>query len=165
MADIIDRVVARHVLLLQEIRGVAFAFGEDRDQDVGAGHLFAARRLDVDHRALDDTLEAGGRLGIFGAVGDQIVELGFEVGDQAAAQLVQIDIARPHDRGRVLIFDQREQEVLERCVLMMTLVGERQCPMERLFEAARERWHFNVPSFELAVPRNHFFSMMHCKGC
>ena len=164
MADVVDRVVARHVLLLQEIGGVALALGEDRDQHVGAGHFLAARRLDVDHRALDDALEAGGRLGILGAVGDQIVEFGFEIGDEAAAQLVQIDIARPHDGGRVLIFDQREQEVLERGVFMMALVGERQRPVERLFEAAREGWH-SISLHLCGVPRNHFFSMMHCKGC
>ena len=40
VTDVIDRVVARHVLLLQEIRGMAFALGEDRNQHVGAGHLF-----------------------------------------------------------------------------------------------------------------------------
>jgi hypothetical protein len=64
VADVVDRVVARHVLLLQEIGGVALALGEDRDQHVGAGHLLAAGRLDVDHRALDHALEAGGRLGV-----------------------------------------------------------------------------------------------------
>ena len=152
VADIVDRVVARHVLLLQEIGGVALALGEDRDQHVGAGHLLAARRLDVDHRALDDALEAGGGLGILGAVGDQIVEFRFEIGDETAAQLVQIDIARPHDRRRVLILDQREQQVLERGVFVMALVGERQSPVERLFKAAREGGHFNVSSFVLAVP-------------
>ena len=166
VADVIDRVVAGHVLLLQEIRGVALALGENRDQHVGAGHLFAARRLDVDDRALDDALEAGGRLEVLGAVGDQIVEFRFEVGDEAAAQLFQVDVARPHDRRRVLILDQREQQMLQRRVFMMTLVGERERPVERLFEAARERGHFNFSSFVLgASPRNHFFSMMHCKGC
>jgi hypothetical protein len=64
VADVVDRVVAGHVLLLQEIGGVALALGEDRDQHVGAGHLLAAGRLHVDHRALDHALEAGGRLGI-----------------------------------------------------------------------------------------------------
>ena len=44
VADVVDRVVAGHVLLLQEIGGVALALGEDRDQHVGAGHLLAARR-------------------------------------------------------------------------------------------------------------------------
>ena len=49
---------------------------------------------------------------IFGAVGHEIVELGFEVGDQAASQLLQIDVARPHDRRRILILDQGKQQVL-----------------------------------------------------
>ena len=164
VGDVIDRVVARHVLLLQEIRGMAFALGEDGDQHVGAGHFLAARGLDVDHRALDDALEAGGRLGILGAVGDQIIELGFQIGDEAAAQLVEIDVAGAHHRGRVLIFDQREQEVLERGVFVTAFVGERQGAMERLFKAAREGWHFNFSS-SVGVPRNHFFSIMHCKGC
>ena len=42
VADVVDGVVTRHVLLLQEVRRVALAFGEDRDQHVGAGHLLAA---------------------------------------------------------------------------------------------------------------------------
>ena len=62
VADVVHRVVAGHVLLLQEVGGVALALGEDRDQHVGAGHLLAARRLHVDHRALDHPLEAGGGL-------------------------------------------------------------------------------------------------------
>ena len=131
---------------------MALALGENGDQHIGAGYLLAARRLDVDHRALNDALKAGGRLRILGAVGDQIVELRFEIGDEAAAQLVQVDVARPHDRRRVLIFDQRKQQMLERGVFVMALIGERQSPVERLFEAARERGHFNFSSFVLAVP-------------
>ena len=64
VADVIDRVVAGHVLLLQEIGGVALALGEDRDQHVGAGDLLAAGRLHMDDGALDHALEAGGRLAI-----------------------------------------------------------------------------------------------------
>ncbi len=166
VADVIDRVVARHVLLLQEIGGVALALGENRDQHIGAGHLFAARRLHVNDGALDDALEAGGGLGILRAVGDQIVQLGFEIGDEAAAQLFQIHVAGPHHRRRILIFDQRQQQMLQRRVFVVALVGESQRPVKRLFEAARERGHFNFSSFVLeASPRNHFFSMMHCKGC
>ena len=62
VADVVDRVVAGHVLLLQEIGGVALALGEDRHQHVGAGDLLAAGRLHVDHGALDHALEAGGGL-------------------------------------------------------------------------------------------------------
>ena len=103
---------------------------------------------------------------IFGPVGNEIIEFRFEISDQTAAQLVQIDIARAHHRCRVLIFDQREQEVFERGVFVVALVGQRQSPVERLFETARERGH-SVSHFLCSrrSPRNHFFSMMHCKGC
>ena len=63
--------------------------------------------------------------------------------DEAAAQLVEIDVAGPHHRGGVLIVDQRQQQMLERRVFVMPLVGERQRAMERLFETARERGHFS----------------------
>ena len=145
---------------------MTLALGKDRDQHIGPGHFFAAGRLDVDHRALNDALEAGGRLRIFGPVGDEIVEFRFEIGDQATAQFVEIDIAGPHHRGRVLIFDQREQKVFERGVFVVALIGQRQGPVERLFKTARERGH-SVSHFLCSSrsPRNHFFSMMHCKGC
>ena len=120
---------------------MAFALGEDRHQHVGAGHFLASGRLHVDHRALDDALEAGGGLGIFRPVGDQVFQLGFEIGDQAAPQLVEIDIAGAHHRGRVLIVDQRQQKMLKCRVFVVALVGERQSTVKRLFEAARESWH------------------------
>ncbi len=69
VADVVDRVVAGHVLLLQEIGGMALALGEHGDEHVGAGHLLAAGGLDVDDGALDHALETGGGLGIVAAVG------------------------------------------------------------------------------------------------
>ena len=41
MADVVHGVIPRHILLLQEVSGMAFALGEDGDQHVGAGHLLA----------------------------------------------------------------------------------------------------------------------------
>ena len=120
---------------------MALALGEDRDQHVGAGDLLAAGRLHMDHRALDHALEAGGRLGILGAVGDQVFQFRFEIGDQTAPQLVEIDIAGAHHRRGVLIVDQRQQQMFERRVFVVPLVGERERPVERLLEAAREGWH------------------------
>ena len=61
MTDILHGIEARHVLLLQEKRGVAFTLGENRDQDVGTGNLFTPRRLNVDDGAMHDALKAGGR--------------------------------------------------------------------------------------------------------
>ena len=141
VADVVDRVVARHVLLLQEIGGMALALGEDRNQHVGAGHLFAARRLHVDDGALDHALEAGGRLGILVAVADQILEFAFEIGGETAPQLVEFHIARTHDRRGILIVDQREQKMFQRGVFVMALIGERQGAVQRLFKVARKRGH------------------------
>ncbi len=43
VADIGDGIEPAHVLLLQEIDGIALALGEESDEHVGAGHLVAAR--------------------------------------------------------------------------------------------------------------------------
>ena len=117
---------------------MALALGEDGDQHVGAGHLLAARRLHVDDGALDDALEAGGRLGILARAGRQVGELGVDVFDQAAAQHVEIDVAGAHHRGGVLIVDQGQQQMLERGVFLMALAGQRQRLMEGLLKTAGE---------------------------
>ena len=120
---------------------MALALGEDRDQHIGASDLLTARRLDVDHRALNHALESGGRLGIVGAVSDQIFQFRFQIGTEAAPQLVEIDITGPHHRGSILIIDQREQQMFERRVFMVALIGQRQSAMQGLFEAARKSRH------------------------
>ena len=96
VADVVDRVVAGHVLLLQEIGGMALALGEDRDQHIGAGHFLAPGGLHMDHRALDDALEAGRRLGVLAAVADEIVEFLVDIVAQVLAQQVEIDRAGAH---------------------------------------------------------------------
>ncbi len=117
---------------------MALALGEDRDQHVGAGDFLAAGRLHVNDRALDDALEAGGRLGVFLRPGGEIGQLGVDVFDQAAAQDVEIDVARAHDRGGILILQEREQEMLQRRVFLMALAGERQRLMQGLFKTSGE---------------------------
>ena len=74
-------------------------------------------------------------------VGDQVFQFRFQIGRQAAAQLVEIDVACTHHRGSILIIDQRQKQVLQRCVFVVAFIGERQGPMKRLFEAARESRH------------------------
>ena len=157
MADVIDRVVARHVLLLQEIGGMALALGENRHQHIGAGYFLAPGGLHVNDRALDHALKACGRLGILSAIGDQIFEFGFEIRRQAAPQLVEIDIAGAHHRGSVLIVDQRQQQMLKRCVLVMPLVGDCKRAVKRLFETSGESWHSNLPVHRRLLPRLTFF--------
>ena len=61
MRDEINRIIARHFLILQKISRVGFAFSKDRNEDVCAGHFGAARRLYMDRSALDHPLECGRR--------------------------------------------------------------------------------------------------------
>ncbi len=139
MGDEIHRVIAGHVLLLQEIGGVAFAFGEDGDQHIGAGHFGAARGLHMDRGALDHALEGGGRHR-FGAVdvGHQIGQIIVDEFDQRVAQLVGIDRTGLHHAGRVGFVDQRQKQMLQRCEFMLACVGQRQRRVDCLFECGRE---------------------------
>ena len=102
--------------------------------------------------ALDHALEAGRGLGILGAVGDQVFQLRFEIGDQTAAQLVEVDIAGAHHRRGVLIVDQRQQQVFQGGIFVMPLIGDGKRPVERLLEAARESWHQIPISFCIGRP-------------
>ena len=104
--DVVHRIIAGHVLLLQEIGGVALALGEDRDEHVGAGHLLAAGRLHVDDGALDDALEAGGRLGVLAVDADEVGELGVDIFVEVGLQLLEVDVAGAHDGGGVLVVEQ-----------------------------------------------------------
>ena len=132
--DIIHRVEARHVLKLQEIDRVAFAFGKDGDQDIGARHFFPAGGLHMDRRALQHPLETGGRFGILAQHRDQIGEVVVDIIRQVACQLFHIDAAGPHDGNRVLILGKGQQEMFQRGVFVITLPGQRQGPVQRLFE-------------------------------
>ena len=138
VADVIDRVVAGHLLLLQEIGGVALAFGEDRDQHIGAGDLLAAGGLHVDHGALDHALEARGGLGILVQFRDQIVELVVDIADQTLAQSVEIDRTGAHDGGGFRVVQQAQQEMFERRIFVPALGSGGKSAMEGLFEVARE---------------------------
>ena len=80
----------------------------------------------MDHRALDDALEAGGRLGIVASVGDEIGQFRVDVIDEIAPEQVEIDAAGTHHRGRILVVDQREQEVFEGGVFVTALIGQSQ---------------------------------------
>ena len=117
------------------------ALGENGDQHVGAGHFLAARRLDVERRALHDALEAVGRLGLLLAVDDEVFEFGVEIVDDGLAQRVEVDAAGPQHRRRIDVVDQRQQQMLERRIFVTALVGERERSTEGLFERAGENRH------------------------
>eukprot|EP00043_Microstomoeca_roanoka_P023687 m.259125 g.259125 ORF g.259125 m.259125 type:complete len:631 (-) comp34017_c0_seq1:207-2099(-) len=147
MGDEVDRVVAGHVLLLQEIGGVRFALGKDRHQHVGAGNFVAARALNMDRRALDHALEGGGghRFGAFD-IGDQRGKVVIDEIVERLAQLVDIDVTGLHDAGGFGFVDQREQQMLERGKLVPAGIGQGQRAVDRLFEGRGKRGHGLAPS-------------------
>ena len=117
---------------------MAFALREDGDEHVRAGHLLAAGRLNVDDGALDDALEAGRRLGVLAVEADEVGELGIDIFGEVGLQLVEVDVAGAHDGRRVLVVDQREQQMLERGEFLVALVGEAERLVEGHFEGAGE---------------------------
>ena len=135
--DVVDRVEARHFLLLEEIDGVRFALREQRHQDVGAGHFLAARGLHVYGGALQHPLEAGGGLGVLRLIEDQPGKFVVDVSQQILAQPRDIDAAGAHHGDGVLILRQRQQKMLQGCELVMALLGESQRAMQGLFQVAR----------------------------
>jgi hypothetical protein len=56
-------------------------------------------------------------------------------------QFVEVDIAGTHDRGGVIVVDQGQQQVLERCEFVVSFVGDRQRLVQRFFEALGESRH------------------------
>ncbi len=77
--------------------------------------------------------KAGGRLGILVVTGDEIVELGIDVGENGLFEIVEIDVAGTHDGRGIAVVDQRQKQMFKRRVFMMTLIGKSQRLMQRLF--------------------------------
>ncbi len=155
VADVVDRVEAGHVLLLQEEGGVALALGEDRDQHARARHFLPARGLHMRHGAVDHPLEASRRLGVAMGVEHEAGELVVQIAGELVPQQVEVDVAGAHHRRRVAVVDQRQEQMLERRVFVTALVGILQRAPERLFETGRKRSHLDP----------HSFSMVHWSGC
>ena len=126
VADEVDRVEPGHVLQLQEVDRVALPLAEQRDQHVGAGHLVAARGLDMDRGALHHALEPGGRLRIARPVGGQAGEILVEEFGQVTAQLVEIDAACPEHGGGIAVVGQSEQQVFQGGIFVPAFTSEGQ---------------------------------------
>ncbi len=139
MRDEIDRVVAGHVLLLQEIGGIAFAFGKDGDQHVGPRHLGPAGALHMDGGALDHPLEGGGRHGFRALdIGDEVRQIFVDEFHQRGAQFLGVDGTGLHDTGGVGLVHQCQQQVFEGREFVAARVGQRQRRMDCLLQSVRE---------------------------
>jgi hypothetical protein len=164
VGDVVHGVEARHILLLQEIDGVALALGEHGDQHVGAGHFFATGGLHVDGGPLQHALKAGGRLRVLDVVRDEIDELVVDIAGEIPAELLEIDGAGAQHGHGVLVLRQGQEKVLERRVFVPSLVGVSEGPMQGLFKIARE----HARLFLVSDPTGssvQSFSKVHCSGC
>ena len=138
VADIAHRIQPVHVLLLQEIDGMAFALGEQRDQHIGAGDLVAAGILHMQHGALHHALEAGGGLGFLAFVHHQGGEVLVDIFLHRLAQRIHVDIAGLHHLAGVGIVDQGQQQMLQRGIFVMPVAGELDGVVQGLFQTARK---------------------------
>ena len=114
---------------------MALALGEDRHEHVGTGDFLATRRLHMHHRAMNDALKALRRRRLRRRFHHQVVEFIVEEIRDPLAQLVEIDVARAHDRGRIAIIDKGEQQMLQRRRLVIALVGILERAMQCGFQA------------------------------
>jgi hypothetical protein len=92
----------------------------------------------VDHGPLDHPLEAGGGLGVLAIVDHEGLELVVDIVGQSGLEDSEVNVAGLHHPHGVLILDERQEQVLQGCVFVLSLIGESDGPVQGLFELARE---------------------------
>ena len=113
MRDVVHYVEARDVLLVEKVNGLGFLLAVDGNQDIGTRHLFLARRLYVEYRALQDPLEPEGRLR-FPSIVTRKQGRGFlEEVSEVALEAIDVSPTCPQNFDRCRIVEQREQQMLD----------------------------------------------------
>ena len=90
----------------------------------------------MDGSALQDALKARCRLGVVLVRRDQIAEFVVDIGQDFAAQPLEVDAAGAQHRHRILILGQRQQQMFERGVFVAPVIGIGERPVQRFFEIA-----------------------------
>ena len=121
---------------------MAFAFGEQRDENVGAAYFFLAGRLHVNNRALQNALKAGGGFGIR-LFGFELRQFFVEIAGQFETQAINLHAAGAQNREGFGVVGQRQKKMFQRRIFVATLVRERQGFVETFFEVTRK--HRNLP--------------------
>ncbi len=132
--QVIDHVQPRDVLLIQVIDRVGVFFAEDRDQNVGAGDFFPARRLHVIDRALQHPLEPQRGLRIALYIVGEHRDRGCNRLLQIAAQPGEIGATGFQDDLSRGIVQEGQQQMFDRHVLMPRLTGALVALADAVFE-------------------------------
>ena len=109
----------------------------------------------MEDRSLNHALEAAGRRRVGGAVRDKRSEFMVEILLHAGAKLLPVYAASRHHLRRMLIVDQRDQEMFEGRILVPPAAGLSQCVVESLFEFASETRHLAGYSVPAGKARGH----------
>ncbi len=120
---------------------MALAFGEKRDQDIGARHFVTTGILYMEDGALHDALEAGCRLRVFTIFDDQRHQLFVDVFPQSLAQHFAVDIAGFKTWAASGSSMRARKKVLEGRIFVMAIARQLDGAMQGLLQTARERRH------------------------
>ena len=145
VADEADGIKTAHILLLEEVDGIAFALREQRDEHISAGHFIPARRLDVEDGALNNALKPAGRRRIRFPFEPQRFKLGIEIMGNGVFQLTRIHTAGDHHLRGMDVIDEREEEMLQRRIFVLSACGRAQRIVQGGFQFSGKRWHSNAP--------------------
>ena len=129
MADEIHRIQPRHVLQLQEIHRMRFAFRKQRDQHIGAGHFIAARGLHMNGGALHHALKASRWLGIATAFRHQPGQILVQKFGQVALEFINIHTAGAQHAHGIGVIAQGQQQMFQGGVFMPALASQAQGAM------------------------------------
>ena len=130
MRDVVDDIQAGDVLAIEKIHRLRFLLAEDRDQHIGAGHLFLLRGLHVKNGPLQHPLKAERRLSLAALLVHDQRRGFFEKAADVTAQAFDIGAAGAQYLGRRRIVQQRQQQMFDRHELVLLLP----CALERLVE-------------------------------
>jgi hypothetical protein len=87
---------------------------------------------------VDDLLDLARGHGLDIAVDNRLTSQVRERQTEGAAQLLDIGVAPTHHCGRIRIVGQRQQKVVEHCVRVAPLFGDRKRPVRCLFKLRRK---------------------------
>ncbi len=132
--NIANRIQAGHVMLLQKIDRVAFPFGKQANQHIGACDLFPARTLHMQNGALDNALETGRRRSFHPSVGFDVLQLYIQISFDFGAELGNIHVTGAQHSHRILIIQKSQQQMLQRGKFMLSFIGLTNSAVKSMFK-------------------------------